>query len=346
MRIIKILVPIILLFVGAYFLSMYYLVDESKNFKVEKQIDYSLEEVYPQFNNLQKFTRWNNFFSSSKNMHIDYYTPYEGQGSSLSYLDKKTNDNGELIIHYENPLKTLNYNLFENEKENASQIQVKFSPISPTKTKIVWEVHSPKLPVFKRVKNFWTEDVFTENIDKSMVNLKNVLGNIVGKDEQIAGIKYDTLMVEKAEGQLLFGINVSTANKKDAMYKNVAMNYNKVYNFVTADLGKTDDEFGYSVLVIDPDNYKDKEVSYFLGIPLSKRISVADNNFSFKTIPETETYVMYYKGSFEGRIRVIQQLLQKAKKEEMRVGDLRMTFIEAPYEGQDVSLKLSLQVYK
>jgi hypothetical protein len=40
------------------------------------------------------------------------------------------------------------------------------------------------------------------------------------------------------------------------------------------DLGKKDDEFGYPILITDADNYKDKEVSYFLGIPLSKKIGV------------------------------------------------------------------------
>jgi hypothetical protein len=55
---------------------------------------------------------------------------------------------------------------------------------------------------------------------------------------------------------------------------------------------------------------------------------------------------MYYKGNYEGRIRAIQQLIQKAKKDEMRFGDIRQTFIERPMEGQEVNVKLSLSVYK
>jgi intergrase/recombinase len=42
------------------------------------------------------------------------------------------------------------------------------------KNKITWYVHTPKLSVWRRVENFWTEDRFAENINKSMVNLKNV----------------------------------------------------------------------------------------------------------------------------------------------------------------------------
>ncbi|MDN5395444.1 MAG: hypothetical protein L0G05_02880 [Chryseobacterium sp.] len=124
------------------------------------------------------------------------------------------------------------------------------------------------------------------------------------------------------------------------------MNYSKIYNYVTMDLGKKDDEFGFPVLITDADNYKDKEVSYFMGIPLSKKIGVTDNNFNFRTVNASQNYVMYYKGNYEGRIRAVQQLIQKAKKDEMRFGDIRQTFIERPIEGQEVNMKLSLSVFK
>ena len=112
------------------------------------------------------------------------------------------------------------------------------------------------------------------------------------------------------------------------------------------DLGKRDDEFGFPTLITDADNYKDKEVSYYLGIPLSKKFGVTDNNFSFRTINASQDYVMYYKGTYEGRVKAIQQLIQKAKKDEMRFGDIRQTFLERPTEGQNVNIKLSLSVYK
>lgn len=346
MRFMKIFTVIVLFLVGAYALSMYYFVDESKNFQIEKEIDYPVDKVFSQFNNLQNFTRWNNFFKSSQSIDIDYYTPYEGQGSAISYEDPKNGNQGEMFIRYENPNRTLRYQLFENRNENPTLVDVKFKAVSAERTKITWYVHTPKLSVLSRVKNFWTEDRFAENIDKSMVNLKNVLGNKVEKDNQLAAIKYDSLMVENEEEKLLLGINVSTSNKKDALYRNIVMNYNKVYNYVTMDLGKKDDEFGYPMLITDADNYKDKEVSYFLGIPLSKKMGITDNNFSFRTVNPSQNYVLYYKGTYAGRVKAIQQLIQKAKNDEMRYGDVQQIFIERPVDGQDVNLKLSLTVFK
>ena len=346
MRLLKYFAILALVLVGAYTASMYFFVDENKDFTIERDVDYPLEKVYSQFDNFQNFTRWNNYYSSSKSIKIDYYSPYEGEGSAISYNDEVKNADGEMFIRFAAPDKALRYQLFEGDNENPTVIDVKFSKVSEDKTHIKWMVHTPKLPVWTRVQNFWTEDRFTENIDKSMVNLKSVLGNKVEKDNQLASIKYDSIMVEKDESQMLLGINVSASNKKDALYKNLLMNYNKVYNYVTIDLGKKDDEFGYPMMIADPDNFKDKEISYFVGIPLSKREGVSDNNFSFRTVNSAEKYIIYYKGNFTGSVKAVQQLVQKAKKDEMRYGDVSHTFIEPPVENQDVNVKISLSVFK
>ena len=346
MRFFKITAFIILILLGAYAAAMYYFVEESQEFTVEKEIAYPVDKVYSQFSNFQNFTRWNNFFSNSKTILIDYYTPYEGKGSSISYRDPLKDESGEMYIRYANANKTLRYQLFEHENENPTLVDVKFIPMSAERTKIKWFIHTPKLSVWARAKNFWTEDRFAENIDKSMANLSNVLGNKVQKDNLLASIKYDSLMVEKEEAQMILGINVSTSNKKDALYKNVIINYNKVYNFTTMDLGKKNDEIGYPVLITDPDNFKDREVSYFLGIPLSKKIGISDNNFSFRSVSPTENYVMYYRGNYSGRIKAVQRLMEKARKDELRYGDIYETFLEAPNESDQVNLKLSLSVYR
>ena len=48
-----------------------------------------------------------------------------------------------------------------------------------------------------------------------MVNLSQLLSGKVDKEILLSKIKYDTLMVEKQDSQLLLGINVSSVNKKE-----------------------------------------------------------------------------------------------------------------------------------
>lgn len=73
------------LIIGSYALSMYYFVDESKSFTIEKKVNYPIDKVFPQFNNFQNFTRWNNYFSDSRKLSVQYFEPYEGIGSSIVY---------------------------------------------------------------------------------------------------------------------------------------------------------------------------------------------------------------------------------------------------------------------
>ncbi|WDF45132.1 polyketide cyclase [Chryseobacterium sp. KACC 21268] len=344
MRFLKFIIIIILCLFGVYSISMNF-VDESKSFVHHSEIAYPVDKVFPQFNNLQNFTAWNDFFSGKDDISYSFFTPYEGLGSSMKFSDKTNDDFGDLFIRYSNANRTLRYQLFEGESENPYLIDVKFIPAG-NKTKLIWNIHTPKRSYLERSLNLVAEDFFVENIDKSMKNLFSHLGNKVDKDQQLASIKYDSVMVENQEGGILLGVNVSTRNTKEIIFKNVLMNHNKVLNFVKSDLGKKDDEIGVPVLLTNPANLKDKEMSYFYGVPLSKRVSVSDNNFNFQTLNASKVYVIYFQGNYNSRIKNVQELLKKAKKDTLRNGQLMEEFLEEPTDVQDVKLKLSLPVYR
>ena len=340
-----ILLLVVLLF-GVYLIVVYYFAEESKSFTVQREVDYPLDKVFPQFNNLQNFARWNHYFADKKELNLTFYKPYSGQGSAMSFSGNRQSNSGELYIRYQNKNSTLKYQLYEGDDENPTQINLKFIPISKDKTRILWFVHTPKLGLLKRSANFFSESDFLEDLDLSLQNLRNVMANKVERDQELSNIKYDSLMVENEKGSLLLGINVSTSNKSDALIKNIVMNHNKVYNFVTMDMGKKDDEVGFPVLISAADTHKEKEVSYFYGIPLSNKTGVNDNNFNFRTINPGQNYVIYYKGHYEDRFKNIQQLLLKAKRDTMRTGELQQIFIKPPSLDKEVIIKFALPVYK
>ncbi len=344
MRWFRFLILAVIALVGIYSLSMNF-VDESKSFTHRSQIDYPVDKVFPQFNNLQKFVAWNDFFTSKKGLSYSFFSPYEGIGSSMKFSDKANEEFGDLFIRYSNLNRTLRYQLFEGENENPYLIDVKFVPKGNV-TQMYWNIHTPKRSYMERAMNLVAQDFFVNNIDKSMKNLYQLLGNKVNKDLQLASIKYDSIMVGNREGALLLGVNVSTRNAKDMLFKNVMMNHGKVVNFVQSDLGKKEDEFGMPVMLTNAANLKDKEISYFYGVPLSKRVAVSDNNFTFQTINASPVYYVYFQGKYDNRVKDIQELMKKAKKDTMRTGQLMEEFLEEPVDGNDVKLKMSLPVYR
>ncbi len=334
-----------LLLIGIYATSMLF-VPENKDFTFEKEINYPIEKVFPQFSSLQSYTRWNAYFADNPNLSFDFFSPYEGQGSAMSFADKKDSDVfGDMFIRYQNPNRTLRYQLFEGKDSMPYLIDLKFKS-ETGKTKITWVIHTPKQPLLKRSLNLISEDNFAQELDKSMQNLNLLLSNKIDRDRERESIKFDTIIIENQPGNLLLGVNVSSRNDKNSLFKNIVLNHNKVMNYVKMDLGKRDDEYGTPILITDADNYKDKEVSYFYGVALPKRLAVSDNNFSFKTINQSKVYVMYFKGAYAARSRAIQQLLLKAKKDTMRSGDIYQSFLAEPTDENQTILKLSLPVYR
>lgn len=345
MRAVKIVLILVMLLGTAYAVSMYF-VDENNDFTLENEVHYPVDKVFPQFNNLENFSRWSTFFSDHPNLSLQFFSPYEGKGSALAYRDQENADFfGDLFIRFVNPYRTIKYQLFEGKKNTPYTIDVKFIPFNG-KTKIIWYIHTPKQPYLKRSLNLISEDFWVETTNKSITNLQRILSNKVDQDLQRENLKLDTLLIEKQDGQILLGVNVTAKNTKDVLFKNIVLNHNKVRNYVKMDLGKKEDEFGEAVFIADADHFKDKEISYFYGIPLSKKMGLSDNSFTFRTLNPSTNYVIFYKGSYSGRVSAIQQLLNKAKKDTMRFGEIRQTFVEEPISENNTLMKLSLPVYK
>jgi effector-binding domain-containing protein len=275
-------------------------------------------------------------------MYVEFYKPYEGTGSSLAFNDESVS--GNLNISYQNPLKTIKYQYYNEDDDSPTEIAVHFKAISPEKTSINWKISTPKRSFLTRAKNLWSEIDFLKTIDQSNIQLTSVLSNKIDRDQLLSDIKYDSLIIENAEAQIIFGVNVTSSTKKDALFKNILMNYSKASNFITNDLNKKVDEIGFPVLLLNTNDLKNKELSYFLGFPLSKKEKITDNNFSYKEIAKGQKYSIYYKGNFNSRIRVIQTLIQKAKSEEKSYGEIQQIFLETPQIDEDVLMKISLPV--
>jgi hypothetical protein len=343
MRFLKFAVILGIFAFGVYYISASYM-EDSKTYTLQKEVNYPLEKIFPQFNNLQNYKHWNSFFKDQKNLKYSFFTPYEGQNSTLSWSNEKGKNEGDISIKFSEPNKAIRYFWFRPNEKFPTVVDVKFKKISPEKTLLSYVVKTPKIPVLMRPFHVVSESFYTENITSSLVNLSNLLSNKVDKENQLARLKFDSVMVEKQSSAILLGINVSASNKKDALVKNIVLNYNKVKNFLLTDLQKEPDEFGLPVLITDPNDLKSKDVFYFIGFPISKKVNVSDNNFIYRYLSEQNQLIIYYKGDYFGRLRALQKLNSEAKKQELRTGQLHETFLENPSETGEETLKLALEI--
>lgn len=348
MKWLRYLLLISLLLFGIYTIVVYYGTEESESFTIEKEIPFPIEKVYPQFSNFQNFTLWNEYFAEENQYQINYFSPYEGEGSSISFRKPKDPTAGEMYIRYESPNKQgIKYQLFQAGDNQPFVINLKFVSIGAEKTKVIWNINTPKLPFFQRHQYLWLEDDFEKSISKSFANLTYILTNKIDRDQHLSTIKYDSIIVENMEETIVLGVHSSSVNKKDKLYQHIIKDYNKVMNYTRVDLAKREDEIGYPIILSKSENLsKTKSMSYFIGLPLSQKIEVKDQNFSFQTLKPNKTYNIYYKGKFENRQGSIQKLLQKVRKDTLQHGDVIQTFIKIPQEDKDVIMKISVPVHR
>lgn len=343
MRWFKFLVILGIIAFAAYYVTASNM-DESKTFTYQKEVSYPLEKVFPQFNNLQNYKSWNSFFKNQNNFRYAYFSPYEGQDGGMTYYNEDNEREGDIFIKYSSANKAIRYFWFKSDDHFPTVIEVKFKKISPVKTSLSYRIMTPKTSVLSRPFNRIITDDFSGDVDGSIANLSNVLGNKVSRENEISSLKFDSVMVESRPAEILLGTNISATTKNDGLIKNIYLNYNKVKNFLETDLQKESDEYGLPVLVTDPNDLKSKDVSYFYGFALSKKVNVTDNNFTYKYLSARKYLIIYYRGDYKNRLKDLQKLQSEAKTKEIRTGQLHETFLVPPSENGSQTLKIALEI--
>lgn len=332
----------ILAFAGYYALAS--TMEDSKTYTVKKELSYPVEKVFPQFNKLQNFKDWNVYFKNQKKLKYSFFTPYEGQDGGLTYYNEKDVRQGDVFIKFSLLNRAVRYFWYEMDDEFPTIIEVKFKKISAEKTALEYIVKTPKVPVLERPFHRISDDDFADNLNKSFANIANTLSNKVDREKQLSLLKFDSVMTETKQAEILLGINVSSSVKNEALVKNIFMSYNKVKNYLQTDLEKEEDEYGQPILITDPNDLKSKELSYYFGFPISKKVNITDNNFIYRYLSARKYLIIYYKGDYQNRLNNIRKLQSEAKTQELRTGQLHETFLEIPSESGSQTLKMALEI--
>lgn len=87
MKWVKLIITFLVLIFGIYAVSM--ILWRKQKLFCKKEINFPLEKVFPQFNNLYNFSQWNEFIQENDHLGFSYYTPYDGVGSSMHFVNKK-----------------------------------------------------------------------------------------------------------------------------------------------------------------------------------------------------------------------------------------------------------------
>jgi len=346
MKWIRLFTVIFLVMAVIYLISMFY-VEENRNFQVVKEVDFPKAKVFEQFNNTQKFASWYQFSDGNQELHFQYFSPYEGEGSSLHFENKNNSEVGDFFIRKIIPNQQIKYQFLRDKDKHPFLISVKFDSTAPNKTQLIWHVQTPSRTFLKRSLNILSEKHFTNSLDKSMEVLNTLLSKKVDKETKLLAIKYDTIITENRPAEMLLGLSATAPNRaKEDFANSVWRSYNSLQVFLTQDMDKKDDEFGEPQLIMRASAANAKEISYFLGVKINNKEDLKDNSFVFQDIKQGKYLTAYYKGDYNNRKTVINQLKREARRQKMAEGRLTEIFMQPPNDEEEVILKIMLEIYE
>lgn len=323
--------------------ARYYVIEDAEKVKIDKELNFSLEEIFSQYNNLQNFVRWNGDVLNSDELFISYYEPYEGVGSSMSYKNKKGDVKGELSIIEQKDLKFIKYQYFKDNHE-PFYVKVDFNKISSNRTKVTYILERPSKTLYDKLLTYWKDEPTFFMMDKEVDRLEHLLSNKVDKKIFLDNIILDSIMVEEREEQILLGNYFSVVNKKSMLRKDVLDNIEQLEQYMEVVLEKHEDEYGFPIMITDIDDSKGN--SYYLGIPVSESMTLKDKEFGFRTFESSKVLSIFYKGNFDNRKNAINQLVKVAKKDSLRYNKVEQIFLSKPNNEANILMKIMLPVVK
>lgn len=340
----KIIFGIIILLLIITF-SKYYVIEKSEKVKVEKKLSFPLVKIFSQYNNLQNFVRWNEDVLDNKKLFINYYQPYQGVGSAMSYQNKKGDIQGELFIVKEEEGKAITYQFFSGNK-TPLYIDVFFTKISESETKVTYVIEKPAKTIWEKAMSYRKEEPTFFMMDKEFNRLESVLSNKIDKEKWLTNITYDSIMLENQPEQLLLGRYFSVMNKPDMITQKVNKSIAQLEQYMEVILEKKTDEYGFPTLIKSPHQIKNKQFYYYIGIPLSQSMRLEEKQYGFRSVESSLVLSIYYKGNYHQADSAVKQLINKAKKDSMKYGEIQQIFLEIPPNRGDVMMKIILPVSK
>ena len=340
MKVFRWIIIILIIIFGSYYVGSKVFIEDYKTYRFESSIDEPVAKIFPQYNELQTYAKWQPYLAA-KDIRKIYYSPYAGAGAQLEYAAADGSQSGLLTITRTVPAKSIRLELLENSQSQPIVVDIAFRA-QGSGCKILYKVNRPpvnKITAFLQPKGSMK---MLEDMRQETVALKNYLNKRSSRDAFLTNIRFDTIMLEKVPGVLLLGINTSSKNNPADFTEQLSRTHNKIFAFLTMDLGKEEDELGFPVLVSSDLRSKQKEKSFFYGVPVRAKMDISDNTITYLNIPASAAYSVYYQGDLNGIVAKVEELTNKIRKESKLPAPPQIYYLENPSQGSRWLVKIIL----
>lgn len=181
------------------FLIIQIFIPSQVNVTVEKEYKHSAKQLYKAFSNTKTFNSFNEWMRiDPKNTNVTYSSIKEGKGARYEWSNSiNINEvgSGSLDIVEANPYSFVKYEMRFGEDSEPGIGTITISEKKEI-TKVVWNFTGTEMPFMFRFINTIFNEVISDNMNKSLINLEESLKSNTLIEEELIEIQKETALTK------------------------------------------------------------------------------------------------------------------------------------------------------
>ncbi len=274
-----------------------------KNIEIHsyKEFNNPISEVFLEFNDLENYGTWGTLISEdSINTRVNYFSPYKGEESSLTWSNKKNSKigKGEYKIIKSKINQYIQSQIIFVETRVICTEDIQFKSEKGV-TQVSINLKSGDFSYFNRIFAYLYTNKLKENLEASLTKLERKLNkDDINKDLTVGEINY----MDFPGTQLLVMKNETSTNTEE-MYKSMYKSLHEISKYLTDSLRYIPADIKNPIAYYVKFDTISKSTIFYSGYPVKLEVLPSNNEMKLISIPKGRAIFTPISGKVENLIQ-------------------------------------------
>jgi len=284
----------------------------------QKDIALPAAVIYEDFNNLNKFSKWEPWASADSLSTQEFFSPYKGKGAGYKW--EKEGNSGILTITKTEKNKKVEFSMEGFGLGKDSEMTVELVPIDSANTTVKWNIKSKKISYFSRYYTYFTSGKLAETMNTGLERLEKFLSASAMTEEQADSLQPGMFGTEQFEGRKLISVMNETTFDQNEIITATEESFGLIHSYLTDFLKVNPQEIGNPVSYYEYVDLASKKTKFYCGYPIRESVKLEDG-MVLHSIPAGKTLVCIHSGSYETIQTTIDKMKNYAKENKISLGN-------------------------
>lgn len=270
---------------------------ENIEIQVSKKFNNPISEVFLEFNDLENYGTWGALISEdSINTRVNYFSPYKGKGSSLTWTNKKDTHigKGEYKILKSKINQYIQSQIIFVETRVICTEDIFFKSESGA-TQVSIHLKTGDFSYFNRIFAYLYSGKLKERLEKSLDRLGRKLDkDDINKELTVGETKYIDF-----DGIQLLAIKNETTTNMDDIYKSMYKSLNEISEYLTDSLRYIPTDIKNPIAYYTKFDTINKTATFYSGYPVKLDVLPSNSEMKLISIPGGRAIFTLINGKVE-----------------------------------------------